>query len=240
MLCVGVEVGGYMYTWQFCLVAPKAWLSFVLVRSWELWDGVKQSIKTINSSEEILYILSQGSDATPSKLSNGTSGQGHVQAPGSVVVSQRIHSITQKYITNTNYLITANTRWDQGDERITSDIKGKYCWNYYCKTGFNGDIVMFMLICQPAVSQIQILRKMYNLAYICWCIQQWCELLHEVLQNWNVASFMTQKLESLQYSVWSTGLFAMEFVLFDHWSLRNEVGNKYAGIIHCTAIFGSL
>ncbi|WAQ99908.1 AFF2-like protein [Mya arenaria] len=62
----------------------------------------------------------KGSDQTPSKLCNGTSGG---VPPGSIVVSQRIHSITQKYFSNANYLIQAHNYWEMADDKVTDDIR---------------------------------------------------------------------------------------------------------------------
>jgi len=68
-------------------------------------------------------LLVQGSDQTPSKLCNGGTGGGVAQ--GSVMVNQRIHSITQKYFSNTRDLVNAHYYWEQADDKITPDIRGK-------------------------------------------------------------------------------------------------------------------
>ncbi|XP_052792783.1 AF4/FMR2 family member 4-like isoform X2 [Mya arenaria] len=71
-------------------------------------------------ANSICSVGSVGSDQTPSKLCNGTSGG---VPPGSIVVSQRIHSITQKYFSNANYLIQAHNYWEMADDKVTDDIR---------------------------------------------------------------------------------------------------------------------
>lgn len=60
-------------------------------------------------------------ELTPSKSTNGTSAP--LAPAGHVAVPQRIHSITQKYFTITNYLISCHDLWDQADAAVSSNIK---------------------------------------------------------------------------------------------------------------------
>lgn len=60
-------------------------------------------------------------ELTPSKSTNGTSVP--LAPAGHVVVPTRIHSITQKYFTSTNYLVSCHDLWDQADSAVTIDIK---------------------------------------------------------------------------------------------------------------------
>ena len=62
-------------------------------------------------------------ELTPSKSTNGTSAP--LAPAGHVVVPQRIHSITQKYFTSTNYLVSCHELWDQADSVMTYNIRGK-------------------------------------------------------------------------------------------------------------------
>ena len=63
-------------------------------------------------------------EMTPSKSTNGTSSAPLAPA-GHVVVPKRIHTITQRYLTSTNYLVSCHELWDQADSAVTTDIKGK-------------------------------------------------------------------------------------------------------------------
>ena len=68
----------------------------------------------------------QGStgDFTPSKLPNGNiSSQSTMSSPGTVAVPQRIHSITQQYLSNINNIVQCHEFWDQA-EAVYSDYKG--------------------------------------------------------------------------------------------------------------------
>lgn len=67
-------------------------------------------------------VCSQGSsiDLTPSKLPNGNM---HM-SPATITYPQRIHSITQQYITSTGYLVQSHDLWDQADA-IMQEVKGQ-------------------------------------------------------------------------------------------------------------------
>lgn len=58
-------------------------------------------------------------DLTPSKLPNGNV---HM-SPATITYPQRIHSITQQYITSTGYLVQSHDLWDQADV-IMQEVKG--------------------------------------------------------------------------------------------------------------------
>lgn len=58
-------------------------------------------------------------DLTPSKLPNGNM---HM-SPATITYPQRIHSITQQYITSTGYLVQSHDLWDQADV-IMQEVKG--------------------------------------------------------------------------------------------------------------------
>lgn len=73
----------------------------------------------------VLYFdawILQGSstDLTPSKLPNGNV---HMSS-ASITYPQRIHSITQQYITNTGYLVQAHDFWEQADS-VMQEVKGQ-------------------------------------------------------------------------------------------------------------------
>ncbi|XP_045204662.2 AF4/FMR2 family member 4-like isoform X2 [Mercenaria mercenaria] len=90
--------------------------------SWNRSTGTPSPMSpTPSPANSVCSVGSVGSDVTPSKISNGSSGQGQIAPPGSVIVPQRIHSITQKYFSNTCYLIQAHELWDQAASNITSD-----------------------------------------------------------------------------------------------------------------------
>ncbi|XP_062566618.1 AF4/FMR2 family member 4-like [Saccostrea cucullata] len=58
-------------------------------------------------------------DLTPSKLPNGNV---HM-SPATIAYPQRIHSITQQYITSTGYLVQSHDLWDQADI-IMQEVRG--------------------------------------------------------------------------------------------------------------------
>lgn len=47
-----------------------------------------------------------------------------MSSPGTVAVPQRIHSITQQYLSIVGYSVQCHEYWDQAD-LVLSDLKGK-------------------------------------------------------------------------------------------------------------------
>ena len=92
-----------------------------------LWNN-RSTPSPMSPSGSVGSVGSQGStgDFTPSKLPNGNiSSQSTMSSPGTVAVPQRIHSITQQYLSNINNIVQCHEFWDQA-EAVYSDYKEFY------------------------------------------------------------------------------------------------------------------
>ncbi|KAL4230147.1 Has a role in transcriptional regulation [Mactra antiquata] len=90
--------------------------------SWNRSTGTPSPMSpTPSPANSVCSVGSVGSsDQTPSKICNGTSNQSQIPA-GSVIVPQRIHSITQQYLNNSSHLVQGHEFWNQANSYITSD-----------------------------------------------------------------------------------------------------------------------
>ena len=131
---VKVKYKGYIFQKIVVLGAfmfHKHILLFWCLQMLSIWTSLK-IFRLVRSEALYLYkytqqmiLCFQGSDQTPSKMTNGTSNTAPIAPAGSVLVPQRIHSITQKYFTSTNYLVQAHELWDQAESSISGEVKGK-------------------------------------------------------------------------------------------------------------------
>lgn len=64
------------------------------------------------------------------KASNGSASGCAMSSPATVNIPARIHSVTQQYMSHTNYILMSHDLWDQADVQM-ADHNGESNW----KTG---------------------------------------------------------------------------------------------------------